>query len=125
MIGTSGRIALALGNSSSPLIPGMLMSDRIRMRDRSPASTDALKSHGSWLCELHRVTAGAQIAPELLAEQHLDIGLVIDYQDEHIHTFTLGLLTDIPRGSTIRNSVNAPGLVLTSIDPLCCLTMMS
>ena len=29
IIGTSGRSALALGKSSSPLIPGMLMSDRI------------------------------------------------------------------------------------------------
>ena len=38
MIGTSGRAALALGNSSRPLIPGILMSDRIRMSDRSPAS---------------------------------------------------------------------------------------
>src|ERR1019366_7105180 len=33
MIGTSGRMAFALGRSSRPLIPGMLMSDRIRMID--------------------------------------------------------------------------------------------
>ena len=33
MIGTSGRAAFALGSSSSPLMPGMLMSDRIRMSD--------------------------------------------------------------------------------------------
>jgi len=33
MTGTSGRIAFALGKSSSPVIPGMLMSDRIRIRD--------------------------------------------------------------------------------------------
>jgi len=38
MIGTSGRIAFALGKSSSPLIPGMLMSDKIKMSGRSPAS---------------------------------------------------------------------------------------
>src|ERR1700743_2664293 len=29
------------------------------------------------------------------------------------------------RGSTTRNSVNAPGSVSTSIEPPCCLTMMS
>ena len=31
MTGTSGRSALALGKSSRPLIPGMLMSERIRI----------------------------------------------------------------------------------------------
>ena len=35
-------------------------------------------------------------------------------------------IRDAPvRGRTIRNSVNAPGWVSTSIDPPCCLTMMS
>ena len=38
MTGTSGRTALAFGNSSRPLIPGMLMSDKIRMSDTSAAS---------------------------------------------------------------------------------------
>src|SRR5260370_408136 len=37
MIGACGRRAFALGRSSRPLIPGMLMSDRIRMSDSSPA----------------------------------------------------------------------------------------
>ena len=73
----------------------------------------------------HRKATCAEVTPELLAEQNLHIGLVIDHQDKHVQTFTPGLLTDTPRGSTIRNSVNAPGSVLTSIDPLCCLTMMS
>ena len=35
MTGTSGRIALTLGSISSPVIPGMLMSDRIRISDCS------------------------------------------------------------------------------------------
>ena len=96
MIGTSGRSALALGKSSRPLIPGMLMSDRIRMRDRVACVSDALKSHGSRLRKFHCEAAGAQVAPELLAEQHLDIGLVIDHQNKHVHTFTPGLLTDTP-----------------------------
>ena len=38
MIGTSGRTALALGSSSRPDIPGMLISDRTKMSDASPAS---------------------------------------------------------------------------------------
>jgi len=37
MIGTSGRMAFALGRSLRPLNPGMLMSDRIKMRHSSPA----------------------------------------------------------------------------------------
>ena len=35
--GTSGRSALALGKSSRPLIPGMLMSERIKISDASAA----------------------------------------------------------------------------------------
>ena len=31
MIGTSGRTAFAFGSISRPLIPGMLMSDKIKM----------------------------------------------------------------------------------------------
>src|SRR5271170_7466326 len=37
MIGTSGRRALALGRSSRPVIPGMLMSERIKIRRTSLA----------------------------------------------------------------------------------------
>src|SRR5215475_615250 len=37
MTGTSGRTSLALGNSSSPLIPGMLISDKINMSEASLA----------------------------------------------------------------------------------------
>jgi hypothetical protein len=38
MTGTSGRSAFAFGKSSSPLIPGMLMSDWIRINDAPAAS---------------------------------------------------------------------------------------
>ena len=38
MTGTSGRSALAFGRSSRPLIPGMLMSERIKMSDTPAAS---------------------------------------------------------------------------------------
>ena len=40
--GTSGRAAFALGNSSRPLIPGMLMSDKIRMSEIAHRFADAL-----------------------------------------------------------------------------------
>ena len=36
--GTSGRAALAFGKSSRPLMPGMLMSVRIRISEAAPAS---------------------------------------------------------------------------------------
>ena len=54
------------GSSSRPLIPGMLMSDRIRMSDWSPAIGDALKGPGGGLRKFHRKAAGTQIAPEML-----------------------------------------------------------
>jgi hypothetical protein len=38
MTGTSGRAALAFGKSSRPVIPGMLMSERIRINDAPAAS---------------------------------------------------------------------------------------
>src|SRR3974390_1656429 len=38
IIGTSGRAALALGSSSTPPLPGMLISDRIKMIDTPVAS---------------------------------------------------------------------------------------
>src|ERR1700730_3889932 len=123
-IGTSGRRAFALRRSSRPVIPGMLMSERTRISERSPASAMHCSAIGR-LRKLHREAVSAEIAPELLAKQHLDIGLVVDHQNKHIHTLTSLSAEVAPRGSTIRNSVNAPGLVLTSIDPPCCLTMMS
>jgi hypothetical protein len=42
MTGTSGRAALAFGNSSRPVIPGMLMSERIRINARSYGSNSPL-----------------------------------------------------------------------------------
>ena len=70
--------------------------------------------------------ASAEVAPELLAEQNLDISLIVNHENERVHVRAPDLIRDAPaRGRTIRNSVNSPGLVSTSIDPPCCLTMMS
>ena len=85
MIGTSGRTAFALGRSSSPLIPGMLMSDRMRMSDRSPALGDAFSAIRRRLRKFHRKAAGAEVAPELLAEQELHVGFVVDHENKKVH----------------------------------------
>ena len=76
--------------------------------------------------KIHGEPTGAEIVPELLPEQHFDIRLIIDHENEQVHARSPDLIRAAPaRGRTIRNSVNAPGCVSTSIDPPCCLTMMS
>src|SRR3954447_6532892 len=56
MTGTSGRAARALGNSSRPLIPGMLMSEKMRIsrtsddKELGSRVSDARLSLGSELC---------------------------------------------------------------------------
>ena len=85
MTGTSGRAAFAFGSSSRPLIPGMLMSDRIRISDAPPDVGDALERRDGGLRELHREAPGADVLPELLPEQQLDVGLVVDNEDQQAH----------------------------------------
>ena len=88
MTGTSGRAALAFGSSSRPLMPGMLMSDRIRIRGAPPGVGDALQRRDGRLRELHHEAPGAEVAAELLAKQQLDVRLVVDHQDEQAHCLT-------------------------------------
>src|SRR5258705_9862419 len=92
----------------------MLMSDRIRINDAPAASRT-----------IHREAAGAEVAPKLLAKQILDIGFVINDKNKEAHLSAPGLLGAAIRGRIILNSVNSPGRVSTSIDPACCLTIMS
>src|ERR1700738_1229682 len=116
MIGTSGRRAFALGRSSRPLIPGMLMSDRIRM----PVACigDALKCHWGGLRKFHCEAVRAEVAPELLAKQHFDIRLIVNHENERVHARSPDLIRAVPaRGRMMLNSVNSPGCVSTSIDP--------
>src|SRR5664279_3819911 len=88
--------------------------------------SDALKRHGAGLGKLHCKSAGAEVMPELLAEQHLDIRVIVDHEDEKVHGRSPDLaMVAAPRGRTILNSVNTPGCVSTSIEPACCLTMIS
>src|SRR2546423_1240825 len=76
--------------------------------------------------KLHQETPGAQIAPELLTEQVFDVRLVVN--NEYVNAQLVPPVCDCAapvRGSVIMNSVNAPGLVSTSILPPCCFTTMS
>ena len=85
-----------------------------------------LKRRRSGLGKFHGEPAGTQIAPELLAKQHFDIGLIVDHENEKAHAWPPGLAMDAAvRGRTILNSVNWPGSVSTAIEPACCFTMMS
>src|SRR5262245_41882863 len=63
---------------------------------------------------------------ELLAKQHLNVRLIIDHQNEEVHVDASCLpMAAALRGRVTRNAVYSPGVVSTSIDPPCCLTMMS
>jgi hypothetical protein len=65
--------------------------------------------------ELHRKAPGAQITPELLAKQGLNVGLVIDDEDVNAQFVPpASACAAAVRGSVMMNSVNAPGSVLTS-----------
>jgi hypothetical protein len=68
------------------------------------------------LRKLHREAVG--IAPELPAEQHLDVRFIVNHENKQTHARPPHLEADTAaRGSTILNSVNSPGCVSTSIDP--------
>jgi len=61
-------------------------------------------------CKIHCEVAGAEIAPELLAEQRLDIGFVVDHEYDETHVTGPAFARDATaRGSTTLNSVNSPG----------------
>src|SRR6266436_1545282 len=84
MTGTSGRAALAFGKSSRPVIPGMLMSERIRINDAPPhhwfngrgAMSDLSPLSGSsgsqTSAPAHQRAAGGVLArqPEILFARH-------------------------------------------------------
>src|SRR5438876_6199643 len=64
--------------------------------------------------------------PELLAEQRLDVGLVVDHKNQNAHVLPRSPPEELPfLGKTIVNSVNCPASVATSILPPCCFTTMS
>src|SRR5208283_2264808 len=79
---------------------------------------DALEGFARRLRERHGEARGAQLLTELLAEKLGDVGLVVHDQDQRIHAAPA-------RGRTRVNWVKAPGSVMTSMVPPCCLTTMS
>ena len=102
MTGTSGRAALALGNSSRPVIPGMLMSDRMRINDAPAASLMQLKGTVSRLRKIHREASVADVASELLAKQRLNIGFVVNNKNKQAHLSAPALLVAVMRGRMTR-----------------------
>ena len=77
--GTSGRALRARGKSSIPLMPGMLTSERMRMR-RALLRADAFQRLRR--APLHVEARGAQLLAELLAEEFGDVRFVVD---DHQH----------------------------------------
>ena len=87
------------------------------MSERSPASVMRWSAARADY-KLHGEPGRAEVAPELLPKQHFDIWLIVDHENEEVHADSPDLIRAAPaRGRTIRNSVNTPGCVSTSIDP--------
>ena len=127
MTGTSGRAAFAFGSSSSPLMPGMLMSERIRISDARSASTMRCERCRRRLREIHHEaarrggrggTAGGTAVSTSGSSSTTRMSRVMRVPPDFASDAA-------PRGRTILNSVNSPGSVSTSIVPACCFTMMS
>ena len=74
-----------LATAPRPLIPGMLMSDRMKMSDRRAASRNTLQRHGSGLRKFHGEAVSAEIPPELLTEKHLHVRLIVHDENEQVH----------------------------------------
>ena len=126
MTGTSGRAALALGNSSRPLIPRHVDVGQDEDQRHACCIGDALKGGRCRLGKFHVEATSAEIAPELLPEQQLNIGFVIHDKNKKAHARPPDLaMVAAARGRMILNSVNVPGSVSTSKRPACCLTTMS
>ena len=85
MTGTSGRICLDLGQHLQPGHAGHVdvgQDQDQRLLDRAG---DARQRVGRRIGKIHHEALRAQVAPELLAEQRLDVGLVIDHKNQNAH----------------------------------------
>ena len=68
--------------------------------------------------KLHREPASAEVAPELLAEQHLDIRLIVNHENERVHARSPDLIRAVPaRGRTIREFGELAGLGIDLYRP--------
>ncbi len=85
MTGTSGRNCLDLGQHFQPGHAGHVdvgQDQDQRLLDRAGDAGQRIRRR---IGKVHHETLRAQIAPELLAEQRLDVGFVIDHQDQNAH----------------------------------------
>ncbi len=107
MIGTSGPHRLGFGQELEPAHPRHVDVGQDQDERLVAGIGDALQRHGGGLRKFHRKAAGAEIAPEMLAKQQLDIRLIVDHKNKQIHVFSPDLaMVAAARGRTIRNSVN-------------------
>ncbi len=69
MTGTSGLISLTLGSISSPVTPGMLISDNMRIKDFAEVSATRASASGGRASECDLKALGTQIATKLLPKE--------------------------------------------------------
>src|SRR5262245_55176429 len=101
-------------------------SDRPSFSSHSVICCMAASAADRHLSERIMTPAHAEVAAEVLVEQHFDIRLIVNHENEQVHARPPDWTSDAAtRSRTILNSVNSPGCVSTSIDPACCLTMIS
>src|ERR1700752_607932 len=103
--GTFGRSAFTLGSISRPVMPGMLMSESSRIRDRLHLFQRGRRRQSKF----HHEAPLSQIPPEGLLEHPFDVRFVID--DNNVSAqFVLpwGLCADTARGSVVVNSLKTP-----------------
>ena len=74
-----------MGSISSPVIPGMLISDRIRISDCSMVEAIRASASAAELAKFHHEALRTQIPAELLAKQRLDVGFIIDHKHQNVH----------------------------------------
>jgi hypothetical protein len=93
--GTSGRNALAFGSSSRPrhVDVGQDQDERGILR-----IVDTLQRRGSRLGKRHGEPASAEIAPELLLKQHLDVRLIVDHENKEGHEAYASMTQEFSHG---------------------------
>ena len=124
--GTSGRSRAHLRQHFQPAHAGHVDVGQDQDQRRIANFSGARQRRRRRRRKFHREASGLDIAPELLAEQGFDVGLVIDDEDVNAQFVPpASACAAAVRGSVMMNSVNAPGSVSTSIVPPCCFTTMS
>ena len=104
-----------------------IVCERCARRERySVASLIAAPGTDAKLSGCCPVFCCGRVAAELLAKQSLDIGLVVNDENERVQWTPLGFKEppESARGNRITKLVE-PGSLSTSIEPPCCLTTMS